>query len=221
MEGDAAGGMLIDLGGARGTAIDSGRSARGAHQHFVVPIRRDQDQRLWCSVLLNAPTTQRSVLPVGAVILMRTSHLLTIYELFPHGAKWLLLTLAGLSLGPTLRCAQAQTVHLVRLEVDADQDIYRFVPARVTARPGDIIRFKVSSGGPHNIAFDAGPLTAEGRAALNAAMPNRSGDLSGPVLERADAEYRLTVPALPPGHYGFFCTPHRAYDMRGELIVVR
>jgi plastocyanin len=29
------------------------------------------------------------------------------------------------------------------------------------------------------------------------------------------------VPHLPPGHYGFFCTPHRAYDMRGELIVLR
>jgi plastocyanin len=129
--------------------------------------------------------------------------------------------LTGLALGAAPLGAQAQAVHVVRLEADADQDIYRFVPARITARPGDVIRFRVSSGGPHNIAFDADPLPAESRTALNAAMPNRSGDLSGPVLERPDAEYRIVVPALPPGRYGFFCTPHRAYDMRGELIVVR
>ena len=73
----------------------------------------------------------------------------------------------------------------------------------------------------HNIAFDADPLAPGVKAALNAAMSNRTGDLSGPVLERTDVEYRLVVPNLPPGRYGFFCTPHRAYDMRGELIVVR
>ncbi len=115
--------------------------------------------------------------------------------------------------------ATAQSVHIVRLEVEPEQEIYRFVPARVTVRPGDVLRFKVSSGAPHNIAFDGDRLTSSARAALNAAMSNRTGDLSGPVLERTGAEYRIVVPALPLGRYGFFCTPHRAYDMRGELIV--
>lgn len=152
---------------------------------------------------------------------MRTSHLLTIYGSNAGCAKYLALALAGLLAVHPTGPASAQATHVVRLEVNPDQDIYRFVPARITVHPGDVVRFKVSSGGPHNVAFDPEPLSTEGRNALNAAMPNRSGDLSGPVLERADAEYRIVVPALPPGHYGFFCTPHRAYDMRGELIIVR
>lgn len=150
--------------------------------------------------------------------LVRTSHLMTNYDPARWRAKWLLLGFAWLGAAAP---ATAQKVHIVRLEVEPQQDIYRFVPARVTARPGDIIRFKVSSGAPHNIAFDGDRLSGPARAALNSAMPNRTGDLSGPILDRTGAEYRLVVPALPAGHYGFFCTPHRAYDMRGELIVVQ
>jgi plastocyanin len=117
------------------------------------------------------------------------------------------------------RPLRAQAVHIVRLEVDAGREVYRFVPARVTARPGDVLRFRVSNGSPHNVTFAADALPAGAHDALNAAMPSRTGDLSGPVLDRPGAEYRIVIPALPPGSYPFFCTPHRVYDMRGELIV--
>jgi plastocyanin len=117
------------------------------------------------------------------------------------------------------RPAAAQTVHIVRLEVDVAREVYRFVPARVTARPGDVLRFRVSSGSPHNITFEEKGLSPAARDALDAAMPNRTGELSSPVLDRPGAEYRIVVPALPAGRYPFFCTPHRVYDMRGELIV--
>ncbi|HEY8106391.1 MAG TPA: plastocyanin/azurin family copper-binding protein [Gemmatimonadales bacterium] len=117
------------------------------------------------------------------------------------------------------RPAAAQTVHIVRLEVDVAREVYRFVPARVTARPGDVLRFRVSSGSPHNVTFEEKGLSPAARDALDAAMPNRTGELSSPVLDRPGAEYRIVVPALPAGRYPFFCTPHRVYDMRGELIV--
>jgi len=149
---------------------------------------------------------------------VRTPHLMTNYDPSRWRAKWLLLGLGWLAAAAP---ATAQKVQIVRLEVEPEQEIYRFVPARVTARPGDVIRFKVSSGAPHNIAFDGDRLPGPARDALNAAMPNRTGDLSGPILDRTGAEYRFVVPQLPAGRYGFFCTPHRAYDMRGELIVVR
>jgi plastocyanin len=29
----------------------------------------------------------------------------------------------------------------------------------------------------------------------------------------------MVVPQVPPGTYPFFCLPHRAYDMRGELRI--
>lgn len=117
--------------------------------------------------------------------------------------------------------AAAQAVHIVRLEVDVAREVYRFVPARVTARPGDVLQFRVSSGAPHNVTFDGQGLPAGAREALNSAMPDRTGDLSGPVLDHPGAEYRIVVPELPPGRYTFFCTPHRVYDMRGELLVAK
>src|SRR5688572_20042975 len=41
--------------------------------------------------------------------------------------------------------AAAQTTHVVRLEVDVERDVHRFVPGRITARAGDILLFRVSS----------------------------------------------------------------------------
>jgi plastocyanin len=50
-------------------------------------------------------------------------------------------------------------------------------------------------------------------------MPRRAGDLSSPLLTEG-SEYRIAVPhGLAAGTYRFFCLPHRAYDMRGEVTV--
>ncbi|HET8621950.1 MAG TPA: plastocyanin/azurin family copper-binding protein [Gemmatimonadales bacterium] len=113
----------------------------------------------------------------------------------------------------------AQTTHVIRLEVDVERDVHRFLPARVTARPGDVLVFRVTSGAPHAIAFEPAGLSAGSRAALQAALPEARADLQGPVLVDNDAEYRMVVPRLPPGSYRFYSSPHRAYDMRGELTI--
>lgn len=115
--------------------------------------------------------------------------------------------------------ARAQETHVVRLEADSDKDEYGFRPAAVTARPGDVIVFRLTNGAPHSVVFEGAGLTRQGREALNAAMPRRAGDLSSPLLTENGTEYRMTVPSLPAGTYGFFCLPHRAYDMRGELRI--
>jgi plastocyanin len=115
--------------------------------------------------------------------------------------------------------AAAQTTHIIRLEVDAERDVHRFVPARITARAGDVLVFRVSSGAPHALAFEGAGLSATARDLLQAALPDRASDLQGPVLPRNGMEYKVTVPRLPAGTYRFYSTPHRAYEMRGELIV--
>lgn len=117
--------------------------------------------------------------------------------------------------------AHAQRVHEVRLEATPEKEIYRFSPGRVTARPGDILLFRAVSGTPHSIVFEGGKLSGGSREALNGAMARRSADLSSPLLTPDGAEYRLTVPSLPPGAYEFFCLPHRAYDERGVLQITR
>lgn len=117
--------------------------------------------------------------------------------------------------------AYAQRVHEVRLEANPAREIYRFSPNRMTARPGDVILFRAVSGTPHSIVFEGGKLSGAAREALNGAMTRRSGDLSSPLLAPDGAEYRVTVPALAPGTYEFYCLPHRAYDERGVLRITK
>ena len=125
--------------------------------------------------------------------------------------------LAGLlafGAGPTA----AQEVHEIRMVADGKEE-FRFEPASVSARRGDVLLFTAVSGAPHSVVFEGKGLPAPVREKLNAALPRRAGDLSSPLLTEA-MEYRVVIPhGLPAGSYKFFCLPHRAYDMRGEVTV--
>jgi plastocyanin len=117
--------------------------------------------------------------------------------------------------------AEAQKVHEIRMDANPEKEIFRFSPAQVSARPGDVLLFRAVSGTPHSIVFESAGLSGPAHEALNGALGRRSGDLSSPLLSPDGAEYRMVVPALPPGSYAFFCLPHRAYDMRGELQITK
>ena len=127
------------------------------------------------------------------------------------------LLLVGLHLPGVV--AQAQALHDVRIDAHAERDQYRFLPATVVARPGDVVRFRAGKGAPHSIVFEGSGLSPQARMAPNNTMGGRAGDLTSPLLTEEGSEYRIVVPALPPGRYEFFCLPHRAYDLRGALIV--
>lgn len=112
----------------------------------------------------------------------------------------------------------AQTRHLVHVNGDAAKDEYSYSPATITAKPGDVIVFRIDGDGRHAISFEKN-ISAAARDALNSGMPNRVGDLSGPLLAKGK-EYVLTLsPQMPAGKYRFFCLPHRAYDEVGWLEV--
>src|SRR5215212_212483 len=94
---------------------------------------------------------------------------------FPFGGGQMreVLRGAGIVVGlllSTARLGHAQRVHEIRMEANADKDVYRFSPAQVTARPGDVLLFKVASGPPHSIVFEDASLSETARAALNGAM---------------------------------------------------
>ena len=134
--------------------------------------------------------------------------------------RLMLVSLCSLGLATWVtKAAQAQKVHEIRLEANPEKEIYRFSPARINARPGDVLLFRAVSGTPHSVVFEGGRLSGPAHEALNGALSRRSGDLSSPLLTPNGAEYRMTVPALPAGRYEFFCLPHRAYDMRGTLQI--
>lgn len=130
----------------------------------------------------------------------------------------LALMLPLVSLGKT---AAAQQVHDIRLEANPEQQTYRFTPPLITARPGDVLLFRAGKGVPHSIVFESNGLTEATHEALNGAMGRRTGDLSSPMLTAEGSEYRIVVPRVPPGIYQFYCLPHRAYDMRGQLRITR
>jgi plastocyanin len=115
--------------------------------------------------------------------------------------------------------AGAQATHVVRMIANPANQVYRFEPAEVVASPGDVLVFRVVSGAPHSVIFEAGGLSPGVRGAFNNAMPGRSGDLSSSLLTASGSEYRMTVPQVPAGSYPYYCLPHRAYDMRGTLRI--
>jgi plastocyanin len=125
---------------------------------------------------------------------------------------------AGL-LGVGARSASAQATHVVRLIADASKEDYRFEPASITVKPNDVIVFQVASGAPHSVVFEGADLSPGVRGAINSALPGRSGDLSSPLLTAAGKDYRMVVPQVPARAYPFYCLPHRAYDMRGTMVV--
>jgi plastocyanin len=127
---------------------------------------------------------------------------------------------AGIALSMLLSAsAAAQATHVVRLIADAAKEDYRFEPADLAVSPGDVVIFRVASGAPHSVVFEGEGLSPGVRGAINTALPNRSGDLSSPLLTATGKDLRFVVPQIPPGTYRFYCLPHRAYDMRGELRV--
>jgi plastocyanin len=115
----------------------------------------------------------------------------------------------------------AQRVHDIRIEANPENETYRFTPPLITARPGDILRFRAGRGVPHNIVFEGAGLTEATREALNGAMGRRTGDLSSPLLTREGAEYQIVVPRVPPGIYHLYCLSHRAYDERAQLRITK
>jgi plastocyanin len=107
----------------------------------------------------------------------------------------------------------------IRLIHQHGEEAYRFEPAKLTVHPGDTLVFRVMGGPPHNIVIAADNLTPRARAAWNAALPGRVGDLSGPLLTTVGERYRVVVPAVPSGSYRYYCLSHRAYDETGVITV--
>ena len=96
---------------------------------------------------------------------------------------------------------------------------YRFEPATITARVGDVVRFVNVSGGPHNVAFSSGGIPSGAAATLQKNMGKTMGPLSGALVSAPNAAYTVSLAGLPAGTYNFTCTPHLAMKMTGRINV--
>lgn len=113
--------------------------------------------------------------------------------------------------------AATGTVHEVKMELRDGQYIYD--PVQLTIKVGDSVKWTNVSGGPHNVAFYQDKIPAGAADALNTAMPNRMGPLSGPLLTDSLAVYQISFVGAPAGTYGYYCLPHEALGMKATLTI--
>ncbi|MEO5816584.1 MAG: plastocyanin/azurin family copper-binding protein [Gemmatimonadaceae bacterium] len=111
------------------------------------------------------------------------------------------------------------TTHEVKMIGDATG--YKYVPADITLKQGDAIKFIMVSGGPHNVAFQ-GITDPATKAQLDANMSGaKMGELSSPMLMQPNEAYTISFANVPAGKYDFICTPHAAMNMKGSVTVTK
>jgi plastocyanin len=94
-----------------------------------------------------------------------------------------------------------------------------FEPSSITIAQGATVRFTNVSGGPHNITFWQDSIPSGAAAALNANMPNRMDNLSGPFLTNPNDTYTVSFANAPKGTYKGYCTPHLPLGMKITIKV--
>ena len=107
--------------------------------------------------------------------------------------------------------------HEVKMIGDATG--YKFVPADLTVKQGDAVKFIMVSGGPHNVAFQ-NVADAAAKAQLDANMSGaKMAELSSAMLMQPNEAYTVSFASVPAGKYDFTCTPHAAMNMKGSITV--
>ena len=94
---------------------------------------------------------------------------------------------------------------------------YKYVPNELTVGPNDVVRFHNKSGGPHNVSFWADSIPSG--AASHIVLPDPMAPLASKLVVTPDEVIELKLTDAPKGEYYFYCTPHLALGMKGELTV--
>lgn len=131
-------------------------------------------------------------------------------------ARTALVTLATLAAAPWIRVSTAAAhppgddPQVINVEmVDEGGGQWRFEPASIEARPGDIVRFTQTDVVPHNVQFKGSSTDAD-----------LGGVAMGPFLTHKGETYDVVIDGrFVPGTYHFVCTPHEMLGMKGTLVV--
>ncbi len=118
---------------------------------------------------------------------------------------------------PAAAPAATGATHDVNMELQGST--YKFDPAELTIKRGDVVQFHNKSGGPHNVSFWGDSIPAGAADKLTAGMPDQMGPLQGPLLAEQDGIYKVTFAGAPAGVYKFYCLPHLALGMHGKITV--
>ena len=118
---------------------------------------------------------------------------------------------------PAAAPAVGGTNHDVNMVLDGST--YKYDPAELTIKAGDVVTFHNKSGGPHNVSFWTDSIPSGAADVLKGTMPDQMAPLEGPLLTEPDAAYKISFAGAPTGEYKFYCLPHLALGMHGKLTV--
>jgi plastocyanin len=113
--------------------------------------------------------------------------------------------------------AAGGTAHDVNMVLDGNT--YKYDPAELTIKAGDVVNFHNKSGGPHNVSFWTDSIPSGAADVLKGTMPDQMAPLEGPLLTEQDAVYKVSFAGAPTGDYKFYCLPHLALGMHGKITV--
>ena len=108
------------------------------------------------------------------------------------------------------------TTHDVNMVLEGSD--YKFVPATLTIKAGDVVRYHDVSGGPHNVQFYPDSIPANAASVLDTNMPDKMGPLASPMVETGGT-YTISFANAPTGEYKYYCLPHQAMGMKGSITV--
>lgn len=117
---------------------------------------------------------------------------------------------------PGAAAAITGTTHEVKMIGDASG--YKFVPAALTIKAGDGVKWTMVSGGPHNVAFQDVPADAKDQLKANM-LDQSSGELSSKMMMQPNESMTMSFASVKPGKYDYHCTPHLAMGMKGSITV--
>jgi plastocyanin len=118
----------------------------------------------------------------------------------------------------TTETAPATTGTTHTVEMVQDGAAFKYVPADLTIKAGDVVVFKSVSGGLHNVQFYADSIPPNAAAVIDAAITNKQGPLAS-ALVNAGEEITISFAGAPAGDYRFVCLPHMAMGMAGKITV--
>jgi plastocyanin len=122
--------------------------------------------------------------------------------------------------GETAAPAAGGTTHDVDMVLDGSA--YKYVPAKLTIKTGDVVRFHSKSGGAHNVQFYPDSIPANVPApikALAAPPPEKGGSIVSESMKTEGETFDLPFTGAPAGEYKMFCAPHHALGMKGQITV--
>ncbi len=105
-----------------------------------------------------------------------------------------------LAFGSLFMSVAPASADTVTVKMGADNGQLIFVPATVTIKPGDTVKWVNNKSFPHNVVIDGQPELSHKK-----------------LMQKPKAEIESTFMAA--GEYSYYCAPHRGAGMVGKVIV--